>query len=160
MAVCTEDLYRLGKGGAGIRLAETGRRHVEVVPRLGGVSRGFHGRKWLGGIFVRGWWGQGGLERRSFVGVEVGYRRRKGWEGTSFDRCRGLGDLRNVSGSRIIHRRSGKLFLTGVRSRSESASLAEVAASMRSSQREPVEEATFGGSAEKALRPSILNFLA
>lgn len=49
--------------------------------------------------------------------------------------------------------------LTGVKSRSESASLADVAASIRSSQREPVAEATFGGSAEKALRPSRLILL-
>lgn len=45
---------------------------------------------------------------------------------------------------------------TGVRSRSESASLAEVAASIRSSQRLPITVAALWGSAEKALRPSIL----
>ena len=47
--------------------------------------------------------------------------------------------------------------LTGVRSRSESASLADVAASMRSSQRLPM-AAT--GSAENAFRPSMLNLRA
>jgi len=46
---------------------------------------------------------------------------------------------------------------TGVRSRSESASLAEVAASMRSSQRFPIADA---GSAESAFRPSILSLRA
>ena len=47
--------------------------------------------------------------------------------------------------------------LTGVKSRSESASLADVAASIRSSHRLPIAEA---GSAEKAFRPSILNLRA
>lgn len=45
---------------------------------------------------------------------------------------------------------------TGVRSRSESASLAEVAASMRSSHRLPMTVAALCGSAEKAFRPSML----
>lgn len=49
---------------------------------------------------------------------------------------------------------------TGVRSRSESASLAEVAASMRSSQRLPMTVAALWGSAEKAFRPSMLILLA
>lgn len=48
--------------------------------------------------------------------------------------------------------------LTGVRSRSDSASLADVAASMRSSHREPLVAAM--GSAENAFRPSMLSLRA
>lgn len=49
---------------------------------------------------------------------------------------------------------------TGVRSRSSSASVADVAASMRSSHRLPSAEAALCGSAEKAFRPSMLILLA
>lgn len=49
---------------------------------------------------------------------------------------------------------------TGVRSRSSSASVAEVAASMRSSHRLPSAEAALCGSAEKAFLPSMLNLRA
>ena len=45
-------------------------------------------------------------------------------------------------------------------SRSESASLADVAASIKSSQRLPIAVAALSGSAEKAFRPSILILLA
>ena len=47
---------------------------------------------------------------------------------------------------------------TGVRSRSESASFADVAASIRSSHRLPM--ANTGGSAENAFLPSTLSLLA
>jgi hypothetical protein len=50
--------------------------------------------------------------------------------------------------------------LTGVKSRSSSASVAEVAASIKSSQRLPWTQAAVGGSAENAFRPSILIRLA
>ena len=51
--------------------------------------------------------------------------------------------------------------LTGVISRSESASVAEVAASIRSSHRLPIAAAAAapGGSAENAFLPSMLNLL-
>lgn len=49
---------------------------------------------------------------------------------------------------------------TGVRSRSSSASVADVAASMRSSHRLPRAVAALCGSAEKAFRPSKLILLA
>lgn len=48
-------------------------------------------------------------------------------------------------------------FLTGVRSRSESASFADVAASMRSTHLLPIADAAPCGSAEKAFLPSILS---
>ena len=74
----------------------------------------------------------------------------------------GSGNLKKsaVSTRRIIEASKccrDNVMLTGVKSRSESASLADVAASMRSSQRLPMAEA---GSAEKAFRPSILNLRA
>ncbi len=47
--------------------------------------------------------------------------------------------------------------LTGVKSRSSSASVADVAASIKSSQRFPWTQAAVGGSADIALRPSMLN---
>ena len=56
----------------------------------------------------------------------------------------------------VVYRR----FRTGVRSRSSSASVADVAASMRSSHRFPSAEAALCGSAEKAFLPSILILLA
>ena len=51
--------------------------------------------------------------------------------------------------------------LTGVKSRSESASVADVAASIRSSHLLPIAAAAAppGGSAEKAFLPSILSLL-
>lgn len=49
---------------------------------------------------------------------------------------------------------------TGVRSRSSSASVADVAASMRSSHRLPSADAALCGSAEKAFLPSMLILLA
>lgn len=52
--------------------------------------------------------------------------------------------------------RNGKV-LTGVRSRSESASFADVAASMRSTHLLPMADAGPCGSAENAFLPSILN---
>jgi hypothetical protein len=67
---------------------------------------------------------------------------------------------RFVGFERCVVWRGGKEFsLTGVKSRSESASLADVAASIKSSHREPVDENRLGGSAEKAFRPSILILL-
>lgn len=87
----------------------------------------------------------------------------EGGEGGALDGLGGLGDLeiRGLSvedggtEGKMVER--GKGVVTGVRSRSESASLAEVAASMRSSHRFPIADA---GSAESAFRPSILSLRA
>lgn len=88
----------------------------------------------------------------------------EGGQRGAFVRMGRLGDLKSVSWEAVRSCHIGRGFhlgeggeLTGVRSRSESASLADVAASIRSSHRLPIAEA---GSAEKAFRPSILSLRA
>lgn len=77
---------------------------------------------------------------------------RKRRQGTSFGGWRGLGYLQRISKGNY----TAQPLRTGVKSRSESASFAEVAASIRSSHR----LYWLTGSTEKALRPSTLSRLA
>ena len=78
MAIGTVDLDGMGKGGRGIRVGQTGGRHVEVVAGLGGIQGGFYGREGLGSV-VCGGWGQGVLQRRGFVSVDMRDGGGEGW---------------------------------------------------------------------------------
>ena len=101
------------------------------------------------------------MERRSFVGLVVVGHAREGRHRGAFDRGWGLGYLLEGEWVQRRHDVDQIRRLTGVRSRSESASVAEVAASIRSSHLLPIAAAAAapGGSAENAFLPSMLNLL-
>ena len=106
--------------------------------------------------------GGGGVSVRVFCRGEALYVSKwfiAGAKGGSEDRLKDAGDC-GILVSSVGLWSALRNDLTGVRSRSESASFAEAAASTRSSHLEPVEDVALGGSAEKAFLPSILILLA
>lgn len=99
------------------------------------------------------------MEWRRFVRLVAVGHAGKGRHGGAFDRGGGLGYLLQHELAEARDNSNQLEGLTGVRSRSESASVAEVAASIRSSHLLPIAAATAapGGSAENAFLPSMLN---
>lgn len=101
------------------------------------------------------------MERRSFVRLAVVGHAGERRHGGTFNRRGGLGYLLESEWAEMKDDLDQLEGLTGVRSRSESASVAEVAASIRSSHLLPIAAAAAapGGSAENAFLPSTLSFL-
>ena len=99
------------------------------------------------------------MQRRRFIRLVIVGHVGEWRHGGAFDRGRGLGYLLEGKQGETNSNVDMMEGLTGVISRSESASVADVAASIRSSHLLPIAAAAAapGGSAENAFLPSILN---